>query len=85
LNESGETKSVYGKTGNEKRSACRRDIDEIPFEPHKKPGEGFQFAYVKSSRSNRRSDAARPTLRSAGGVQKVEIINESQSARALQY
>jgi hypothetical protein len=64
---------LYGKTGGEKRSACRRDSDEVPLVPHKKLGKSFQIAYVNSIRSS--SVAARPLLRSAVGVQKFEIIN----------
>jgi hypothetical protein len=79
MSESIETKSVYGETGKEKGSACRRDNDEIAFAPHKKPGERFQFAYMKSS-SSRSNDAARPPLMSAVRVQKVEIINELEPA-----
>jgi hypothetical protein len=52
MSEISDTKSVYGRTGKRKRSARRRDSDEIPFEPERKVRKRFQIVSVKRSSSS---------------------------------
>jgi predicted secreted protein len=71
MSKGSDTKNVCGETGKRKRRACRRDNDEMQFEPDRKLRKRFQRAYVTSSSSF----ADCPPHRSAAGAQKVEIID----------
>jgi hypothetical protein len=53
MSEISDTKSVYAKTGKRKRSARRRDSDEIPIEPDRKVRKRFEIVYVKKKRQKK--------------------------------
>jgi PHD and RING finger domain-containing protein 1 len=64
MSEISDSRSVYGRTGKRKISACRLDSDEIPFQPDRKVRKKSRRVYVKKS-SSRSSVAGRPPHRPA--------------------
>jgi hypothetical protein len=68
------TKSLRGKTGKRKRSACRQDNDEISSEPDTKLRRKSQTGEGSSSR-RRRVAGRRPLRGSAAGERTAEITN----------